>query len=186
VGEFVKGVEYWLGLSVYLPSDWPTTYPSGGRSGGILWQFHDRAGTILPLVAYHTSGGWQIQNQTYNNRTGGNGVLQVINVPNIPFIIGGWNDFVMNVKFSGNISANDTNGRMRVWVNGTQRVNYDNVQTYFGEQAQGPYIKWGMYQWSWQSHLQQELNASEPLSRTCYHDGLRIGNANSSYAEVMP
>ncbi len=189
VNEFVKGTEYWAGISVYLPSDW-AGYPSGGRSTGILWQFHDRAGTILPCVAYHTASGWNLVNQTYGNRSGGNGNLQAFSVYR-PFILGGWNDFVINVIFSGTTaSPNLQNGTMRIWVNQaaneTPIVNYTNVQTYFGEQTLGPYFKFGVYQWSWQPSNMQYLSGSETPDRLCWHDGIRIGSASSSFAEVMP
>jgi hypothetical protein len=187
--DFDKGKEYWLGISVFLPKDWSLNYGSNGSEGPV-WQFHDYAyensswRTLLPLTARHTQDGWQIRNNTLPgssiNQTIGLGNLKAFSTT-VPYKLGQWNDFVLNVKFSGAQSANDTNGFIKVWVNGQLVVNQTG-QNYFGEQTKGPYFKFGLYMPRWKFPAEW----SGPSSRLLYHDELRVGDASSSYAEVSP
>jgi hypothetical protein len=73
-GEFKKGTEYWLGISVFLPQNWDLNY-GGGASDGIVWQFHGRQyldptwRETLPITAMHTSKGWLIKNFHWTTRS---------------------------------------------------------------------------------------------------------------------
>lgn len=184
--EFKKGEEYWVGLSVYLPSDWDMNYVSG-YSDGIVWQFHDNGWYdntwrfTLPLTAMHSPKGWQIRNHTWlNGKDPGN--YKGFSVT-VPYRLGEWNDFVINVKFSGNISPDDENGFIKVWVNGDKVIDRTG-QNYFGEQTWGPYLHFGLYNWGWRAEHQQYWVG--PYERTLWHDEVRIGDSRSSYAEVFP
>lgn len=189
-GVFEKGKEYWLGMSIYLPKDWSLDY-GNKQSNGIVWQFHGRAykdpdnwRTILPLTVVHTEDGWVIRNHTFstaevNERIGPGNLKKFSKV--VPYNLGQWTDFVMNVKFSGAESPDDTNGFFKVWVNGQMVLDYTG-QNYFGEQTQGPYFKFGLYNSAWK----YVDTWTGPSSRLLYHDELRIGDANSSFSEVAP
>ena len=189
--DFDKGKEYWLGISVFLPKDWNMNYGSKGSEGPV-WQFHSYDfedpswRQLLPLTVRHTKDGWQIRNNSYPNdpvnKAKGLGSLKAFSTT-VPYKLGQWNDFVLNVKFSGAQSANDTNGFMKVWVNGQLAVNQTG-QNYFGEQTKGPYFKLGLYMPSWRTKFANEW--SGPSSRLLYHDELRVGDASSSYADVSP
>lgn len=181
-----KGKEYWLGISVFIPADWNMDYVNG-YSEGLVWQFHD-VGYLdptwrktLPLVLKHSQAGWVITNTaTLNGQDRGNhtSFRKVV-----PYKLGQWNDFVVNAKFSGATSPDDEDGFLKVWVNGEQVL--DRVgQNYFGEQTEGPYFKFGMYNWGWRKeYVDQWVGANE---RVIWHDELRLGDAQSSYAEVFP
>jgi hypothetical protein len=189
--DFDKGKEYWLGISVFLPQNWSMNYVDW-RSEGPVWQFHsydfenESWRELLPLTVRHTKDGWQIRNNTYPNdeinSARGLGNLESFSTT-VPYKLGQWNDFVVNVKFSGAKSPDDTDGFMKVWVNGQLAVNQTG-QNYFGEQTKGPYFKFGLYMPSWRTKFVNEW--SGPSSRLLYHDELRVGEANSSYAEVSP
>lgn len=187
--DFDKGKEYWLGISVYLPKDWNLNY-GDWTSEGIVWQFHDYSfqnanwRAILPLTLRHSQEGWEIRNSFFPNhpvnKAKGLGNLKTF-AKTAPYKLGQWNDFVVNVKFSGAQSANDTNGFMKVWINGQQVLN-ESGQNYFGEQTNGPYFKFGLYNSRWK--YRDEWTG--PSSRLLYHDELRVGGANSSFTEVSP
>ena len=97
-----------------------------------------------------------------------------------PYKLGQWNDFVLNVKFSGSISPDDTQGFVRAWINGTKVVDVAG-QNYFGEEPQGPYFKFGLYH----SYWKDQSNWVGPDERVLYFDSLKVGDSNSSYNEVL-
>ena len=188
--EYFKGVEFWVALSVFLPSDWSLDY-SNPDSGGILWQFHSRESSdpaniraILPMTVRHRADGWQIRNNRFAssepNATLGIGTVPKIRVT-VPYNLGAWTDFVMNMKFSGDQSDNDTNGFFKVWVNNVLKVDVTG-QNYFGE-GRGPFLKFGMYNSGWDDNPPPYTGTT---FRTVYHDELRVGDANSGYAAVHP
>ena len=191
--QFFKGTEYWLGISVYLPSDWSLDYANediNKQGDGILWQFHSREyddpstiRAILPMTLMHKETGFWLWNHDFGGSVPGMGIgtLTPIRV-NFPYNLGAWTDFVMNVKFSGSTSVpDDTNGFFRIWVNGVLKVDYTG-QTYFGE-GRGPFLKLGIYNSAWN-------NTPAPYTgvtfRRVYHDELRVGDAGSGYAAVHP
>lgn len=188
--DFDKGKEYWLGVSVFLPQDWSMDYGGSWTSQGIVLQFHDRAHedptwrALLPFIVEHHQDGWRIKNHALSgkeiNQSQGTGNLKTFSTI-VPYKLGQWNDFVLNVKFSGAESRDDTNGFIKVWVNGNQVLNHVG-QNYYGEQTKGPYFKLGIYSAGWK----QPDKWVGPSSRLLYHDALRVGDANSSYAEVSP
>ena len=188
-GTFDKGKEYWFGISIYLPKDWSLDYGTK-QSDGIVWQFHDRAykdpenwRQILPLTVMHKETGWVIINHTYGGSINKGKDLGNIKgfSKTVPYELGQWTDFVMNLKFSGAESADDTNGFLKVWVNGQLELDLTG-QNFFGEQTQGPYFKFGLYNSAWK-YVDTWAGTS---SRLLYHDELRIGDANSSFSEVSP
>ena len=187
-GTFEKGKEYWFSISIYLPKDWSLDYGTK-QSDGIVWQFHDRAykdpenwRQILPLTVMHRESGWVIINHTYANSVNKGRSLGNLKTfsKTVPYKLGQWTDFVMNVKFSGAESPDDTNGFFKVWVDG-QLVLDIAGQNYFGEQ-QGPYFKFGLYNSAWK-YVDTWAGTS---SRLLYHDELRIGDANSSFNDISP
>lgn len=187
--DFDKGKEYWLGVSIFLPANWRLDYGEKGSEGPVL-QFHDYSfedsslRQLLPLTVRHTKDGWQVRNNAYPNdevnRVVGLGNLKTFSTT-VPYKLGQWNDFVMNLKFSGAQSPNDTNGFIKVWVNGQLAVNQIG-QNFFGEHTKGPYFKFGLYMPRWK-YTSEWFG---PDSRLLFHDELRVGGANSSYAEVSP
>ncbi|MEE9327091.1 MAG: heparin lyase I family protein [Cocleimonas sp.] len=204
-GEFEKGKEYWLGVSVFIPADWSMDYGAtkNGRSleerlaGGIILQFHDRSYLDkswrygLPLVVRHTKQGFMISNRADgcgNTRPGQQtrpGCVPGTPLPNfkkenIPMLLGQWNDFVMHVKWS-----DQSDGFIDIWVNGVKELEQNGVN-YYSEHTKYPYFKMGLYQSSyklkgWSKDVVYNVN-----ERTLYHDELRIGGSESSFEEVSP
>lgn len=187
--EFYKGQEYWISISVFLPADWRMDY-GNKNSDGMVWQLHDRAykdpnwRKLLPLTVMHTQDGWVIRNHTFPtsgiNQSKGMGNLKPFS-KTVPYNLGQWTDFVINFKLSGAQSKDDTNGFIKVWVNGKLELDHTG-QNYFGEQTYGPYFKFGLYNSAWK-YTESWIG---PSSRVLYHDEFRIGDANSSYEEIAP
>lgn len=187
--EFEKGKEYWIGVSILLPKNWVMDY--SGDSNGYALQLHGRPWTgpggkgrkIQPLVFQHTVNGWVIKmvnKSTANESLGGNGNVKGF-AKTVPYTLGNWTDFVINLKVSGASSADDTNGFIRVWVNGNKIVDHVG-QNYYGDLAEGPYLKMGLYNSMWD----YPERWGGPSNRTLYHDALIIGDSQSSFEEVSP
>ena len=204
-GEFEKGKEYWLGVSVFMPEDWSMDYGAtkNGRqleerlAGGIVLQFHDRSYLDkswrygLPLVVRHTAQGFKISNRADecgNTRPGQQTrpgcipgtPLPRFNKENIPMLLGQWNDFVMHFKWS-----DSSDGFIDIWVNGEKELEQDGIN-YYSEHTKYPYFKMGLYQSSyklkgWSKDIIYNVN-----ERTLYHDELRIGGEFSSFEDVAP
>ncbi len=164
--DFDKGKEYWLGISIFLPANWRLDYGEKGSEGPVL-QFHDYAyenaswRPILPLTVRHTKDGWQIRNNPYPNKNSDLGNLKAFSTT-VPYKLGQWNDFVMNMKFSGAQSPNDTNGFIKVWVNGQLVINQTG-QNYFGEATKGPYLKFGLYMPGWKDPAEMVWTRQSPI-----------------------
>lgn len=204
-GEFEKGKEYWLGVSVFMPAGWSMDYglSKNGReleerlASGIILQFHDRSYLDkswrygLPLVVSHTKQGFRISNrgdECGNTRPGQQARpgcipgarLPRFNKDNIPMLLGQWNDFVMHIKWSDR-----SDGFIDIWVNGNKELEQDGVN-YYSEHTKYPYFKMGLYQSSyklkgWSKDVVYNVN-----ERTLYHDELRIGGSESSFEDVSP
>jgi len=194
--NFDKGKEYWLGISIFIPANWDMNYVNG-YSGGIIFQFHDKGFNdpkncgsdgasfcwrhTLPLTLMHQETGFVLRNHGwYNGYNPGNYKYFEVTTP---YKLGQWTDFVANFKFSGNISKDDNNGFIRVWADG--KLIYEREgQNFFGEQPEGAYFQYGIYNWGWRE--QYRTNWVGPDERLLYHDEVRFGDANSSYDEVAP
>jgi hypothetical protein len=201
---FEKGKDYWLGVSVFLPADWSMDY-SGTKNGkaveerlagGIILQYHDRSykdsswRSGLPLVISHAKEGFRIWNRAdgcrnrpecVNNSNVKNSITR-FQKKSIPMLRGQWNDFVMHIKWSPN-----SDGLIQIWVNGKLELD-SKGSNYYNEYPANtyPYFKMGLYQSQYgKSDWSKEINWGV-IERTLYHDELRIGNANSSYDEIVP
>lgn len=193
---FDKGTEYWVGVSIYLPTPWDKTYGDSYYNNGIIFQLHDTAfddpgntadspwRIMLPYVFDHRAEGLRSRNSYSSSANGGASDGNLVRFSDDTLwsgaIEGAWVDIVMHVKWSGATSKNDTDGFITVWVNGTI-VTQVTGQNYMGELVDGPYIKFGLYAAGWKT--EKDLGVD---SRTLYHDELRVGDANSSYEEVSP
>ncbi len=183
-----NGKEFWIGFSVYFPS---SEYAFRNSGGGVPWdrdmiyQWHanldsltaqEFCGDCYPLIiatmpepglGRKQSGNliWRIETNygDYNL----SGVVEHDK----------WYDWVIHVKWTY-----DDNGIMEIWKDGVL------VHSYYGKNMPhdtlGPYWKIGDYKAWWRDDIHPE-DADEPR-RSVYHDEYRIGDANSSYAEVAP
>ena len=203
-GMFEKGKDYWLGVSVFIPADWDMDY-SGTKNGkaveerlagGIILQYHDRGYKDsswrggLPLVISHAKEGFRIWNRAdgcrkrvecVNNPAAKNSIKR-FHKTGIPMKRGQWNDFVMHIKWSPN-----SDGVLQTWVNGKLELDSKGPNYYNEHPASAyPYFKMGLYQSQYGKGDWSKAIKWGVLERTLYHDELRIGDASSSYAEVMP
>jgi len=84
-----------------------------------------------------------------------------------------WNDFVIRVKW-----ANDTTGRIRIWLNGRYVYGYNGVTNYSPN-----LMKIGHNFWNWSKKWKMP---NVQGTRELFMDEVRIGNNLSSYLDVLP
>ena len=202
--EFEKGKAYWVGLSVFIPADWDMDYSTfykgknvGDKNNAIIIDFHDRNYLDkkyneswkygLPLVVSHTKNGFHIWNRDDQcgkikdkNKCKPSARLPRFDIKNIPMKRGQWNDFVFHVNWSSN-----SDGFLKTWVNGKKELDVSG-KNYHSEHRKYPYFKFGLYQANWKLTGWSKDVTYGVNERTLYFDELRIGDASSSYAEVMP
>lgn len=180
MGKTKIGETYWLGWSMYLPTDWVNstessdivaqwpTYPtkrSFRNACGAVGSKMTISGDSLRFHFQHKGNTADIQCDKYT-------------LGNINDMKGKWVDFVMHAKWTGN-----TDGFLKLWMkvgNGTyvQKVNYTG-RTFWNDENRGPYFKMGLYKGNkdWKG---------PGAPRYLYTDEYRLGNANSSFASVAP
>jgi hypothetical protein len=177
----VTGAVNWYGWSMYLPagmsddqwsiiSQWHydtpndridtlSTVSGSGNSPTRLSLYSDGK---LKLALFYQVGTSQKSDKIYDLGSG------LVNFD-------AWNDFVMEVRWTSG-----TTGYMRLWVNGTKRLEVTGVPTYFSPSIcpYGPRFKAGVYKGAGYSYPGSAFNV--------YVDEYRHGDASSSYTEVAP
>ena len=163
-GKFCEGDDLYLGWSWYLPSNFPTSMPSGswiniGEIGfGPPWgapplHFAYR-GSSIALVNYNQNGGWR-------------------DVASFPAQRGQWQDVVAHVKFSKSTSV----GFVELWENGQPvRMSNGSTRQYMNTINQNASGCGG-----WLPTLYRSKGYWEWL--TLYYDEAKVG---TSYAAVAP
>ena len=185
-----EGQERWVGFAMYVPSTYKDSQTS--NPGGVtVFQWHEqnwdscdtgsgfyksppllmmiRSSDKHFLIRQETDsrGATQCQDQNYVNR---------IDWDAGPVTYNQWNDFVIHIKI-----AADNTGILQIWRNGSQIVNQSNHPTVYRNASSGTFIKWGVYNSWWGSHTPSGSDLLET-----YVDDLKVGDHNSSYAEVAP
>lgn len=135
--------DIWYGWSVYLPGDF-----SGKTEDlrGIFSQFHaqkdERDILRSPNLAFrYTHGDGMVSitsrssSEPYQSSNDGVEIIQASFTP----IYGGWNDFIVQVKWTWT-----ENGFLRIWFNENLIVDYQGPTAYNDEL--GPYFRCGLYQ----------------------------------------
>lgn len=167
----VGGVN-WYGWSVYFPSNFP-----GDGQFDIFSQFHDW---------HNNQPAWSLDNTAPTCFLVRNGRMQIdlkyqdepLSTAHRSFDLGAytkgaWHDIVVHVKWT-----HLTTGFLKIWINGALTVDYIGP-TYLDYGANnGPYFKMGNYKGT--------ANWTGTSPRIIYVDEFRMGDANSSYAEVNP
>jgi hypothetical protein len=172
---FYPGKEYWIGFSVYLPTDWV----NDTKSEEAIFQLHGNGNEDTPSLAFVVDGEewyWTIRWQDEfeapeepNDR---------IEKGRIYYEKGKWVDWVIHVKFS---YSNDGYGFMQVWKNGTSLFTHKGPNCYNdGKKIRGPQT--GIYKWDW-PHSDREFLATE---RIMYLDEFKVGDETCSYDDVAP
>jgi hypothetical protein len=167
------GQTLWYGFSYYIPADW--VYDSS--TSEVIWQLHEFPDACetwrSPYLALYAQGNTVSLVRRYDSKacTVGNTPEGIATVATTPLVRGQWVDVVIKAQFSYTSS-----GRTQYWVNG-QLVGDQAGGNIYNDIRPG-YLKIGLYRWEWKN--------TAIASRTMYHDEVRVGDANSSYAEVAP
>jgi hypothetical protein len=170
--KFTFNQTYWVAWSLYIPEDF--NFPTQAGRWLLMGQWHNTLdscdGNSPPPVAFYTNsdtGGVVLYIRGIYDRcltTGNYDRMMVYNSPALKK--GDWNDFVINIRFSY------TGGAFtRVWLNGTNFADDRGINCY--NDANGLYFRIGQY-------------GNLAVDSTVYYDEIRIGDENSSYAEVFP
>jgi hypothetical protein len=170
--------ERWYSFSAYI--DPSTVYKqSTDPNGPIVFQLHQMGGTCGSgpgphFVIYFTfNGHWTAQNIWDTTRP----CPSVATFHSVKYDLGAatrgvWTNFVVHAKWS-----TGSNGLLQVWMNGKLLVGKTGPNT-FNNIVQET-VKWGVYQPWWIGHAPA---AGEQI--VVLHDNIKVGDANSSYAEV--
>ena len=157
--------ERWVGMSIFLPSSYVTDPAEES-----VFQWHainsvdlDGASMNNAAIAMYTKNGrWEL-----GMKYGGTFDMGVYD-KNV------WTDWVIHVKFSAG-----SDGVFEIWKNGKLMLQRNGRNNY--NDLKGNFFKIGIYKYAWPQGY-----ASTTTSRTLYYDEIKIGNENSSYAEVAP
>jgi hypothetical protein len=170
--NFKFETDYWMGWSVYIPSDF--TFPSSDNNVGCLGQWHaapDSCDTLpqtqpLSFQLLRTTEGFNVPIAAKSDPCGSSSYDNKQNLKTPSLVKGQWNDIVIHFRFSYK-----GNGITQIWQNGKLVIDnyYDNAMN----DAKGPYFKMGIY-------------AHADTYMTVYYDEIRVGDENSSYDEVAP
>ncbi|MDV2996456.1 MAG: hypothetical protein N4J56_006110 [Chroococcidiopsis sp. SAG 2025] len=176
------GSTYWYGWSLFVPSTWKDT----DAGFDIVNQFptYPSHNGRFPKSGCGASGS-TISRQAnkglvFNLQRKGDNVDVLCTkhtLAKISEIKGKWTDFVMHVKWTGN-----KDGFLKLWMKTgnnkyIQKINYQGA-TFWNDENTGPYFKMGLYK--------GEPNFKGPAPRFLYTAEYRLGDANSSFKQVMP
>ncbi len=175
INNFEYNREFWIGYSLYIPKDFVVPGKTPGE-WGLIGQWHSTPDACESAVRLNPTAAFYFQYPSYQKF-----VIQGVSMPcstakkerwidyqKLPFNKGAWNDIVLNFKL-GHRSAD--NPFFKVWINGEQKVSDRGINCW--NDAKGPYFKIGIY-------------AIQHAWLTIYVDEFRVGDQNSSYAEVAP
>ncbi|EMG37782.1 Polysaccharide lyase [Desulfocurvibacter africanus PCS] len=174
---FRLGQEYWVGMSIYLPSDWVKDY-----STEIVMQIHSWPDKDLgedwrnpPIALYVNGDQWQMRLRTDSKALTKMGQYELDKTfGNLGTIKrGGWTDWVFHIKYNY-----DSTGLLEAWADGKKVVDHKGPVTQ--NDKDGGFLKFGIYKWDWKG------GATATSKRALYFDAFRIGGAGSDYASVAP
>ncbi|MEM8955446.1 MAG: heparin lyase I family protein [Verrucomicrobiota bacterium] len=164
---FEVGQEYWVGISIRLDRNFRDSTDFKDQGMLLQWHYQDRLHPEVrdaqPLLLRFKNDEVRVHNEVLEE-------YMAITSPEY----GKWIDWVFHVRFS------DTDGIIQVWRQGTKIVDFrgDNHQA---EKHEGAYLKFGLYSSQYEKN---PLKGS--ISRTVYHDELRIAGSDGSYDLVAP
>lgn len=178
----------WYGFTWYFPS---ATMPSDNREC-VLIQWHDKViarppgidpddpdytCSVSPFLAIEAKNDRFRAMVRYNTtpisycENTGAAVLQIFDMGPIP------KDQHVSIVIYYDPKVT-TDGRAMIWINGELKLDY--TGRCFANGSYFPYLKFGIYKWLWNG------TAVVPGSMTIFADDFKIGDINSSYAEVFP
>jgi hypothetical protein len=174
---FELGKEYWVGYSIFLPSD--GGYDFDYKQNEILNQYRHRddascaaVGISPPDALRAQNGRWQWDIRCNDTTCACNGTTRTT-IDLGAQQTGKWTDFVIRFTFS---SGSD--GVLQVWKDGNKVLDRVNKPNYYPN-SMGPYIKFGVYKWAWE-------NSSDVNVRTVYFDSIKVYEGTNGYNNVSP
>ncbi|AOY60013.1 polysaccharide lyase [Desulfococcus multivorans] len=174
IQNFPYNKEFWIGYSLYLPADFETPYRPSNH--GATMQFHsagdacDNSVSNGPTGTFFytpTQGQWRIYTQGVSAKCT-NTSKDRVHSSYATYTPGKWHDIVIHFKFDYRA---DNNPFFKVWVDGV--LVKDDYGINCWNDAKGPRFHIGIY-------------SQTSSGLTVYYDEIRIGDSNSSYAEVAP
>lgn len=160
-GNAAMNVIQWYGWSVYLVAPY-----ANDTQNEVYAQWHVNANHSSTLV---NNGVWKYTNMGQPPLSG-----PEYNIG--PIATNVWTDFVLEAIWS-----TTTNGLIKIWKNGVLVVDRPNVVTVDPTFVVTPYLKIGLYKSNWKTG-----KSTGSTLRTVYHDCIKWGDQNSSYAQVVP
>jgi len=200
-----EGLERWIGISVYVPEDFPDPAP---RINSLNFQWHGggNGGTNLhahPCMSIRTDDGhfaikhtWDdtIPETVQQGRDKSN--ANKIYTPLVPIERGTWNDFVLHFKWN---PSQEGDGFLEIWHNDRSVYRYDGPLGYNSQRE--PVMQFGVYKPEWKNFdFLDQYNAYDEngtfLGRKTldpqmsklefYYDELRFGYGDARYQDVVP
>jgi len=172
---FSQRTEYWIGYSIFLPAGYES--PDYGYGTVSHHQYHtteDGPPTCDPIEDGHhglmiktLDGNWYNWIH-YDANQCTDGTIQGVYHTYDAFEVGKWTDFVVHVYFDY-----DNDGYLQIWKDGILIEDYSGPT--WANDNWGPFFKHGIY---------GTIDVGQVM--TVYIDEYRIGDADSSFAEVSP
>jgi hypothetical protein len=172
--------EYWIGISIRIPSNWEWTTPTTQVITCYIFQIHggDNMGQS-PIIGIRNEGSKYRLNVCGNTAySSPDSTCQYFNLGNV--IPGVWEDWVIYDKFSYDDTSNATRGVVRVWRNGIIMVDTQNLLTSYND-LKPHYLKFGSYILQWKNPPAANVQVNWVGSD---YRAIRVGNSSSSYQEV--
>ena len=178
--RFTIGGEYWVGFSIFLAEGYHTPTEHDGCWGPVHQDFHgtpDRPPTCDPDEPYRHAPfqlepwdmKWRSISRYSSHQCNELGDYEGVDSQyHGDLSIGCWTDFVYNFKWSYG-----GDGFFRIWKDGVLISNRTGGNCFNDDR--GPYKKIGIY---------GDIDQGQEM--TIYYDEVRIGDSDSSYAEVAP
>jgi hypothetical protein len=182
---FEIGKEHWFAFAVYLPKDYAPDF----TAGEMIWELHGRKDGKLgevprnaPLAIRTKGTQWFITHKLDTKQ------LTEYDADGKPiyedggrvylgdFETGKWTTFVINTLYDYK-----PQGYAKIWKDG-ELVFHKKNGIGFNDRL-GPFIKFGLYKPKWGKVT---LKPSDVTSRTLYIDDFRVGDADTTYAEIAP
>jgi hypothetical protein len=176
--KFDYETNYWVGWSVYIPSDWVDDLSTNWTT--IMQIKQPVPGS--PIISQSVKGGeWHFHNRRDENdvtwKEGGTGTKTQLYQGPTKDDKGKWVDFVINFRLC--VSAG-CDGKIRIWKDGEQIVNVSGPNAFQLSENGGPYLVLDLYKSAW------KRKESLVRTREIFFDAVRIGGPQSDYASVAP
>jgi len=180
--SFANGKEHWFAFAVYLSTDW---LPDPGYED-LIWELHGRPDTEdgefsrTATVAIRTLGDqWLITYTKDSKDVTVKGSYEETGYKTVgKFETGKWTVFVINTLYDYN-----PNGYLKIWKDGALVIDKTNGIGF--KDKKGPFVKMGVYKGVWDLS-KSWAGPTAVSSRTLYIDDFRVGDASTTYADIVP